>query len=156
MPISYDFTLTDTADFTGTFSIDGASYTGSGAEVFNPDATVTGELFSFDITVLGTVFTMADDTGFPSFPRVGFVDGNAVEINYNGAVGTRILDILLSPAAPLDNFWTLTDSGDVIAEGIVGPVSQTAVSEPSMLALVGLGLALLAPLFRRSARAAET
>ena len=92
-PLTFDFTIDLIAapDGTGSFTIDDATLTGSGLEIFAPNSGNT--LISFTAMVGGLTYTAADDPSFDEFPQVSFLDGVVTSMSYSAEIGDQCLSI---------------------------------------------------------------
>jgi len=145
-PILYDINFTITSgpaiDITGSFSIEGNDFTGSGFEEFGPDGAPS--LLSLDMVIdpdgggpLTSIAYMAsDDILFDQFPVARFQDGVLVEIDFAANIDGNEILIGLGP--------TLTDELDWIFRPATGEQSSgtyfASIPEPSSMLLFGAGL----------------
>jgi hypothetical protein len=159
-PIGYEFTI---AFNTGTLS--GQVFKGALEIEAPPDPPSTGitycpdcplyQMLSFEIEVGGYQFLMVDDVEFDTFPRAEFdTQGNLVLIDFAGVSesGTSIEDepfgtYLRIEYSGSENFvgfgerFEITGGVDIeyFSTGVV--TSTSRIPEPTILALLSLGLA---------------
>ena len=143
--IFFDVTLTPTSGIsnpagTGSFSIDGDLFTGSGFEGFRPVGAASGiqGLVSMDYDFGGSFFSIDVDIDFPDLPAVDFIDGVLAGVDYIGELGfgPRLEVTLLT--------FVFRDSSGATSAGTVSITRRAAdIPEPPALWLFSLGLALL-------------
>lgn len=94
----------------------------------------TGTLLSFDITVAGTAFTAASDSGYPDFPHITLADDAITGIDLLFDLGLPSLSIFafaLTPGGPLVATGTYNDAlGNT---SLVGSVTQIPEPAPALL-----------------------
>lgn len=158
-PIFFDLELISggTVVGTGSFSIEGDEFTGSGEETFYPaDSTfqnpaVPKTLLSLDVTIDGQTFAIDDDIDFPNLPEVSFDDGTPDVFEYIG-VNEASFSLVL-----FDGFDFRNSESVLLFSGSVAITRRevVAVAEPGALLLLGAGLlAMGAAVCRRRAAAA--
>ena len=154
-PIFFEFTLTGAVGphagtvGSGSFSIEGDDFTGTGSETFRPSGTVvtptTGTLLTFDVEFAGVSFSIEDETDFPDGPAVSFFDGAFTETNYFSFTDRSAIDLSRR------DFFTFNGAG--ISGTTFGPpltVSRVAaVPEPASVWLFGSALAVTLAWARR-------
>ena len=150
MPIFFDLELTATDGpragtiGSGSFSIDGNLFSGTGQESFAP----TSGLLSFNVSFAGFTFDSTDDGRFPDAPLISFTAGLV-----SG------LDFFNSPSDPVATFGIFEfefaiqpRGGEARSDGVVAANRRAiTVAEPASLAILGLGLLTLGG-FARSFR----
>jgi hypothetical protein len=151
----YDFDV----DFSGTSFTGSIELDNDAAGSYTPNGASGSQLLSFQITIDGILFEVTDDKGYPSYPAIGLdATGDIDKIDYvtNASPPDPYLTISYNTAASLNNvefyaqFLTTTPKS-----GQVTGTSRVSAPEPSTLALLSMGLAVVG-IQRRRARNKST
>ncbi|MEQ8210752.1 MAG: PEP-CTERM sorting domain-containing protein [Lacipirellulaceae bacterium] len=121
------------ATATATFTYDDALITGIDEEFLVPPD------FSLSFTFLGQTFIEDDDTDFPDFPELGFLDGVPVSLDFVVIDGDGVGDEILDPV--IFNF-SMFDIEPDPAGGFFGEIftNFSFIPEPTTAMLAGLAM----------------
>lgn len=134
--------------FPGTVTYADNNLTGTGLELlvpagsgFLPFPFVFEGLLEIDVTVDGFNHTISDDTGYPDFPFIAFIDGNFFGMDYISDAGNSLLEVV---AANGDSIEYFNPNGE-LSTGTFQVGSSRRVPDGGMtLALTGVSLLGLA------------
>jgi len=135
-----DFNIEAGAILRGSITFDSDLLIGDRSETLTPEIDPSLRL---TVEIGGLRFDQDDDRVFPLFPRLDFVDGEFVSVDF--LVDFEAFRFLMRRSGE----FLMTDGEDQIV--IEGTYSPAAVPEPGTLALFGMGLAGVGLLRRRAA-----
>lgn len=118
------------------FSINDVTNVGSEVAVPSPLSTQLS-LVSFNTEIDGLLWSMLHDDAYPNYPLVELFNGDVDTIDYVATQGNAQFDIFLDPDLAANSVWYM-DAQGVVSGGVVSDAGR--VSEPSAIALMGLGL----------------
>lgn len=128
--------------FMGNFIIDDNNFSGVGIEDFSPSSPPsTGELLSFDITILNNVFSSVNDFGFPVFPSVIFEDGSVIQMEFESTTLDPQLTLFLT-ASGIEFAYAEGPFGEELQQftGLVENISTIPVPPALYLFIAGLSI----------------
>jgi hypothetical protein len=147
------FTMTADGDgpytgrsYAGSFSYDAGVLTGLGEEVLDVGFGALQIAFQFE----GQSFVELNDVDHDEYPQLTFFDGIPVSLNYKlvrGVNGVDFTDSSVAEVVVIGDLYLVPGSDALALNGLV-----VLVPEPSVAAMLALGLPLLLVLRRRSRR----